>query len=858
MVMVRVEDGQGGSNTIEVTINLADEQEPPGDPAAPNVVPASSTSLTVSWEEPTNTGPDIDDYDVQYREGDSGGFTSWSHNSTDRTATITDLTPDTTYQAQVQARNDEGTSDWSPPGTGSTGANQRPVFTDGSSATRRLDENTEGVQYIGDPITATDPEGTTLTYSLEGADADSFTIVPGSGQLRTDQDATYDYETKSSYFVMVKATDGHGDSSIIPVSINLNDINEPPAFTGEAAFEVAENVQLVGTVVARDEDSADGITNYTITGGTDRDRFELINTNDLRLKDVPDFENPTDAGRNNEYSVTVTATGGTGARELTTTQAITVTVENVDEPPGKPDPPTVSDETENSLTVSWTEPANTGPTITNYFVQYRDSGAFTDWPDSSLTRTRIITGLSSGTTYQIQVQAKNAEGKGPWSNSASGTTLTAPTVSSVAFTSTPASAQNSTYKLGDVIEVTATFSEAVTVTGTPQIDLTISFLGIPSKADYKRGSTTSALVFEYTVQAGDNDINGADINENGLKLNGGSIRKNNSTIDADLAHGALTNQSGHKVDGVVPTLTDAKVKDDLLTLTYGEVLDSSPKPATGDFAVTADGTAQSVTEVGVSGSEVMLTLDPAVTLGQTVTLTYTPGTNPIRDLAQNPAASLTNRTVPHLPMVSVCDRTTQVRDAIVAKAPVSTCGDVTAEHLAAIIGLKLISKNITVLKAGDFSGLTALETLYLRSNKLTTLPENVFSGLTALETLYLHKNQLTTLPENVFSGLTALKYLYLNENQLTTLPENVFSGLTALERLYLHKNQLTTLPENVFSGLTALKYLYLNENQLTTLPENVFSGLTALKYLYLNENQLTTLPENVFSGLTALNISLPK
>ena len=176
----------------------------------------------------------------------------------------------------------------------------------------------------------------------------------------------------------------------------------------------------------------------------------------------------------------------------------------MDEPPGKPDPPTVSNETENSLTVTWTEPANTGPEISEYNVQYREgnSGAFTDWPDTGPALTRTITGLSSGTTYQIQVRAKNDEGEGAWSDAVNGTTLTAPTVSSVAFTSTPASAQNSTYKLGDVIEVTATFSEAVTVTGTPQIDLTISFLGIPSKADYKRGSTTSALVFEYTVQAG--------------------------------------------------------------------------------------------------------------------------------------------------------------------------------------------------------------------------------------------------------------------------------------------------------------------------------------------------------------------
>ena len=426
VVIVRVEDGQGGSNTIEVTINLIDEQEPPGDPAAPSVIPASSTSLTVTWDEPANTGPDIDDYDVQYREGGSGGFTSWTHNSAERTATITGRSPGTSYEVQVRARNAEGTSDWSPSGTGSTHPNQPPVFTDGSSATRRLDENTTDVQNIGDPVSATDSENTTLTYSLEGTDKDAFTIDTGSGQLRTKSDQTYDHEATPRYVLSIKATDGHGGSSTILVLINLNDVNEPPAFTSDATFETVENGTRVGAVVARDEDSADDITNYTITGGADRDLFEIAGTNQLRFKDAPDFERPADAGGNNEYIVEVTATGGTGTREMTGTQTITVTVEDVDEPPGKPDPPTVSDETESSLTVTWTEPANTGPDVTNYHVQYRISGAFIDWPDTGPSLTRTITGLSSGSTYQIRVQAENDEGKGAWSNSVNGTTLTGP------------------------------------------------------------------------------------------------------------------------------------------------------------------------------------------------------------------------------------------------------------------------------------------------------------------------------------------------------------------------------------------------------------------------------------------------
>ncbi len=424
VVIVRVQDGQGGSNTIEVAINLIDRQEPPETPAAPRVIPASSTSLTVTWDEPANTGPDIDDYDIQYREGDSGGFTSWTHNGPELTATITGRSPGTSYEVQVLARNAEGTSDWSPSGTGSTHPNQPPVFTDGSSTTRSFAENTTGVQNIGDPLSATDPEGTPLTYSLEGTDADAFTINSRSGQLRTKSDQTYNYEAKPRYVVSVKATDGHSGERTITILINLNDVNEPPSFTSDATFETEENNRSIGRVDAVDVDNGDGITGYTLTGGADQDQFEINSAGALTFKEAPDFEDPADSGRNNEYIVEVTATGGTETQEQTTTQTITVTVENADEPPGKPDLPTVSNETENSLTVSWDEPSNTGPPITDYNVQYREgsSGAFTAAAHDGTGRTTTIANLESDTSYEIQVQATSDEGTSQWSPSGNGRT----------------------------------------------------------------------------------------------------------------------------------------------------------------------------------------------------------------------------------------------------------------------------------------------------------------------------------------------------------------------------------------------------------------------------------------------------
>ena len=198
-----------------------------------------------------------------------------------------------------------------------------------------------------------------------------------------------------------------------------------------------------------------------------------------------------------------------------------------------------------------------------------------------------------------------------------------------------------------------------------------------------------------------------------------------------------------------------------------------------------------------------------------------------------------------------CDVAPSVSRAIVNAVPgVSDCRDVTETHLAAIT--RLVVNASTTLKAGDFSGLSSLDTLSISGDKLATLPEDLFDGLTALEELRLSDTQLTTLPEDLFDGLTALERLDLYNNQLTTLPEDLFDGLTALEELWLSNNQLTTLPEDLFDGLTALQWLYLPNNQLATLPEGIFDGLSSLWGLNLLNNQLTTLPEGIFDGLSSL------
>ena len=237
-VTIKVDDGNGGSDTVAVTITVTDVDEPPSAPAAPSVsaTSGSTTSVDVTWSAPTNTGrPAIASYDLRYCAGTAtdcatdSDFTAGPQDVTTTASAIASLTSGTTYQVQVRATNDEGDGPWSPSGSGSTGtpANNAPVFS-ATTLTRSVAENTAANMNIGDviPEATDDDAGDTLTYSMEGTDAASFNFDPATRQLSTK--AALDFETKTSYAVTIKVDDGNGGSDTVAVTITVTDVNEAP------------------------------------------------------------------------------------------------------------------------------------------------------------------------------------------------------------------------------------------------------------------------------------------------------------------------------------------------------------------------------------------------------------------------------------------------------------------------------------------------------------------------------------------------------------------------------------------------------------------------------------------------------
>ena len=211
-----------------------------GTPLAPGVVPRSDidTELVVIFISFAEAG-ETRAYDFQIRTKIPQG--SWISgcnaftNTTGRaligpvTQGVTGLESGTVYEARYRYRNSsrcgEGTpGPWSEIGEGATGTSLLR-FPEGESATRSIPENIPAGINVGDPVSAVGGDTlSTLTYTISGPDALSFDIVPETGQIRTREGVTYDYESKKYCSVAVGVEDGAGNSDTIDVTIHIVDL----------------------------------------------------------------------------------------------------------------------------------------------------------------------------------------------------------------------------------------------------------------------------------------------------------------------------------------------------------------------------------------------------------------------------------------------------------------------------------------------------------------------------------------------------------------------------------------------------------------------------------------------------------
>ena len=204
-----------------------------------------------------------------------------------------------------------------------------PTITSGTTAVA-INENVGAGQVVYTAV-ATDSADISagVTYSLKAVgDASAFTINASTGAVTLTGNPNY--ETKSSYSFTVLASDGVNAATEKAVTLAINNVNEAPVITSAANASFAENATGTAYTATASDPDAGAILTYSL-GGTDAALFNIDSvTGVVTFKVSPNYEAPSDAGANNVYDITVTANDGNLS---STTQAVGITVTNVNEAP---------------------------------------------------------------------------------------------------------------------------------------------------------------------------------------------------------------------------------------------------------------------------------------------------------------------------------------------------------------------------------------------------------------------------------------------------------------------------------------------------------------------------------------------
>lgn len=255
-----------------------------------------------------------------------------------------------------------------------TNVNEAPSVT--SAATAKFVENGSGAAYT---VTGSGPDAaTSLTYALGGTDSGLFNINATSGvvtfKAAPDFEAPVDSGKNNVYDIIVAASDGRRPSTAKVVAITVTNINEAPSVTSAATASFTENATgTVYTVTGSDPDTGAALT-YAL-GGKDAGLFNINATSGvITFNASPDFDVPGDAGKNNVYDITVTASDGSLS---STAKAVAITVTNVNEAPSITSAATASfaeNDTGTVYTAIGSDP-DTGATLT-YALGGTDAGLF--------------------------------------------------------------------------------------------------------------------------------------------------------------------------------------------------------------------------------------------------------------------------------------------------------------------------------------------------------------------------------------------------------------------------------------------------------------------------------------------------
>jgi len=384
------EDVAATSQTT-VVLEVVDDHPAPDSPVI--TTPALNT-LHLVWEVDEDEREYITGFDLEFRKVRGGSRSKlYELTNTVTSLTIGSLETDTQYQARLRIRGGQ----WSEWAQAYTLGNNAPTFEE-TEYTFTLTENVSGRNgriRLGE-VEATDPNPQdSVTYSLDSADTDRFTIGVSSGILYYIGDGE-DHEATPTINVKVTATGGTGarklESSVM-VTVEVTNVSEPLAFAEDAKAVVDDltlgdyvEIQLPLAI------GGDGPVSYSVDP-------DLPNALEIVRRTGKLKGTATVTTKRTTYTYTATDIEGE-------TASLTFSFRVFGKAPKAPTNLSVQRARADRITITWENPSTPFVPVVQHEIEYRVKGT------SRWKRTRIdapatsytITGLTRNTTYQIRVK----------------------------------------------------------------------------------------------------------------------------------------------------------------------------------------------------------------------------------------------------------------------------------------------------------------------------------------------------------------------------------------------------------------------------------------------------------------------
>ena len=259
-VTLTARDPSGAEDTIQVTITVNDVNEE-GTVTLSSPQPVVGQDLTATLTDPDGTPTDITWFWERSRNQRTWTIGTSITNARDTSSyRVEDDDLDHYLRARVSYTDGFGLDQSASlisvqqVAPAPVGPNQAPVFDPPPPVgpAPNVDENTEAGVNISLPITATDLDDDTLTYTLDTASAATFAIDSTNGQLQTK--AALDYEKTRSYRVTVTVTDTAGANATDRVDILVNNLDEAGTVT------LSSPEPLIAIPLTATLDDPDGVT----------------------------------------------------------------------------------------------------------------------------------------------------------------------------------------------------------------------------------------------------------------------------------------------------------------------------------------------------------------------------------------------------------------------------------------------------------------------------------------------------------------------------------------------------------------------------------------------------------------------